>query len=83
VSAERLEPPSRDDVLAILSMLGTSAPDEAIEKIGSLEQAWLISQIEERYNVTLDLSDEMLARMATVSGAVEVLAQMLVSVEDA
>jgi hypothetical protein len=82
VSAGTPEPPSRDDVVAILAMLGTTPPDEDIEKIGSLEQAWLISQIEERYNVTLDLSDEKLAQMATVSGAVEALARMLVSVED-
>ena len=37
------------------------------------EMTWLIAQAEQRYHVELDLSDEVFARMQTVSGAVEVL----------
>lgn len=45
------------------------------EQIDSLELAWLIHQVEQRYAVTLELDDDALARMSTVSGAVSVLGE--------
>lgn len=65
--------PDRDDVLAMLASYGDRAPQEVGEQLGSLELTWLIAQAEQRYGVELELSDEVFARMQTVSGAVDVL----------
>ena len=40
-------PPGRADVIAILATMGERSPDEVAEEIGSLELAWLVSQVEE------------------------------------
>jgi hypothetical protein len=66
-------PPERQDVVAMLATYGDREPGAVPERIDSLELAWLVHQVEQRYGVTLDLADEALVRMATVSGAVEVL----------
>jgi acyl carrier protein len=63
-------------------MIGNRAPDEVTEEIGSLELAWLISQVEERYGTTLVFDDASLRQMMTVSGAVATIHQMLASVGD-
>ncbi|MGD0556768.1 MAG: hypothetical protein ABSA93_17550 [Streptosporangiaceae bacterium] len=70
-------PPDRKEVVAILAKLGDRAPDEVTGPIGSLELAWLISEVEQRYGVTLELSDEAMAQMMTVSGAVTTLSRLL------
>jgi hypothetical protein len=57
--------------------MGDRAPDEVAEEIGSLELAWLVSQVEDRYHTTLELDDAALAQMMTVSGAVVTIHQML------
>jgi acyl carrier protein len=57
----------------MLASFGDRNGDAVAERIGSLELTWLVTKIEERYGVTLDLSDDALALMATVSGAVAVL----------
>ena len=69
--------PSRDEVIAILATLGDRPIEEVGDQIGSLELTWLVTQIEQRYDVTLDLSDEDLTRMMTVSGAVTALRDVL------
>lgn len=66
-------PPERQDVVAMLATYGDRQPEAVPERIDSLELAWLVHQVEQRYGVALDLADETLAKMATVSGAVEVL----------
>jgi hypothetical protein len=66
-------PPERQDVVAMLATYGNREPGAVRERIDSLELAWLVHQVEQRYGVTLDLADETLAKMSTVSGAVEVL----------
>lgn len=48
-------------------------PEEVTEQIDSLELAWLVHQLEQRYEVSLAARDEDLARITTVSDAVEVL----------
>ncbi|WP_432840593.1 hypothetical protein [Dactylosporangium sp. CA-092794] len=68
--------PSRDEVLAMLATYGDRRPEDVAEGIDSLELAWLIHQLEQHYGGALDLSDEELARMSTVSRAVEVLREM-------
>jgi acyl carrier protein len=57
--------------------MGDRAPDEVSEEIGSLELAWLVSQVEDRYDTTLELDDAALAQMMTVSGAVATIHRML------
>ena len=56
----------------MLATYGDRQPDQVPEAIDSLELAWLIHQIEQRYGA-LDLDDAAIARMLTVTGALEVL----------
>ncbi len=69
--------PSRDDVIAMLASFGQRSPGEVAEQIGSLELTWLITKVELRYGITLDLSDEAIAQMSTLTGAVSVLQDVL------
>ena len=73
--------PSRDDVVGMLASLGQRSPDEVAERIGSLELTWLITKVEQRYGVMLDLTDEELDRMTTISGAVTALHDVLAGVQ--
>ncbi|GAA2601827.1 hypothetical protein GCM10010399_35740 [Dactylosporangium fulvum] len=57
----------------MLATYGDRRPEDIAEGIDSLELAWLVHQLEQHYGTPLDLSDEDLARMSTVTGAVEVL----------
>ncbi|WP_433086196.1 hypothetical protein ACQP1P_12580 [Dactylosporangium sp. CA-052675] len=68
--------PSRDEVVAMLATYGDRRREDVAEGIDSLELAWLIHQLEQHYGTVLELSDEELARMSTVDGAVAVLAQL-------
>jgi acyl carrier protein len=63
----------RADVLAMLATYGNREPAQVPENIDSLELAWLLHQIEQRTGRALDLDDEELARMSTVSGVVYLL----------
>jgi acyl carrier protein len=40
-----------------------------------MEVAWLVHQVEQRYDVELDLDDDELARLRTVSDAVRLLGE--------
>ena len=63
----------RADVLAMLAGLGTRGAGSELERLTSMEVAWLVHQVEQRYGVELDLEDEELARLRTVSDAVTLL----------
>lgn len=63
----------RADVLAMLAELGTRSADSALERLSSMEVAWLVHQVEQRYDVELDLDDEQLAQLRTISDAVRQL----------
>jgi hypothetical protein len=67
--------PGRDDVIEMLATYRDRSRAEVSEQIDSLELAWLIHQVEQRYAVSLDLDDGALARMSTVTGAVSVLSE--------
>jgi hypothetical protein len=67
----------RSDVVAMLATYGDRRPEQVPEAIDSLELAWLIHQIEQRYG-PLDVDDDMLARMSTVSSVVDLLADLRV-----
>lgn len=69
--------PQRPDVLAMLATYGDRPPEQVPEEISSLELAWLIHQLEQRYGV-LDVDDDMIARMSTVTGVLDVLKDLRV-----
>lgn len=69
--------PGRDDVIAMLATYGDRTPDQVREKLDSLELAWLIHQVEQRYKAELDLDDDQILEMSTVDGAVAVLAKVM------
>ncbi|MEU7825135.1 MULTISPECIES: hypothetical protein [Catellatospora] len=61
----------------MLASYGERSPEQVRERIDSLELAWLVHQVEQRHGRMLDLDDDVLVRMTTVTGAVEVLAEVL------
>jgi hypothetical protein len=63
--------------VAILASFHTRPVEEIPERIDSMELAWLVHQVEQRYHVRLDLNDGQLGRMQTVSGAVDVLREVI------
>lgn len=82
MTTPRREPPSRADVIAVLAEMGDRATEDVTERIGSLELAWLVSQIEQRYDTTLELTDETVQQMTTVTGAVITLRELLAGAGD-
>ena len=82
MTTPRREPPSRADVIAVLAEMGDRATEDVTERIGSLELAWLVSQIEQRYDTTLELTDETVQQMTTVTGAVVTLRELLAGAGD-
>ena len=68
-------PPGRAEIISWLTGLGERPP--GAERIDSMELAWLVHQVEQRYGV--ELSDDQLERMTTVDDAVAVLAEVLTS----
>jgi hypothetical protein len=75
---------TRPDVVALLATYRHRPPEDVHERIDSLELAWLVHQIEQRYRMRLDLDDDQFARMTTVTAAVEVLgeAEVLVAPDE-
>jgi acyl carrier protein len=71
----------RSDVVAMLATYGDRQPEQVPEAIDSLELAWLIHQIEQRYG-TFDVDDDTIARMSTVTGVVDVLRDLRVGLSD-
>jgi hypothetical protein len=61
----------------MLATFGDRGADGVSERIGSLEVAWLVHQVEQRYGVTLELGDDEMVRMSTVSNAADVLSNAL------
>jgi acyl carrier protein len=66
----------RAEVVAMLATYGERSAEEVPESIDSLELAWLIHQVEQRYGRPFEGDDDALARMTSVSGAVAVLAEL-------
>lgn len=69
--------PGREVVVALLAQQGECAPEAVGERIDSLQLAWLVHAVEERYGVRLDLDDDDLEAMDSVTGAVAVLERAL------
>jgi acyl carrier protein len=62
----------RSDVVAMLATFGDRQPEQVTEVIDSMELVWLIHQLEERFG-DLNLDDDMLDRMSTITGVLDVL----------
>jgi hypothetical protein len=77
ISMRQRVAPGRKDVVTMLAGFGDRKPDEVSEQIDSLELTWLITNVEQRYGVTLDLDDEELAQMRTITGALAVFREAL------
>lgn len=61
----------------MLATYGDRQPEQVPEAIDSLELAWLVHQIEQRYGA-LDIDDDMFLRMSTVTGVIDVLTDLRV-----
>ncbi|MFC1411623.1 acyl carrier protein [Streptacidiphilus sp. N1-12] len=72
-----IEPPGRAEVLVMLAAFGDRAPEAVQDALGSLELTWLIAELEQRYGVELDLSDERFDAIRTVDDAVAVLGEAM------
>jgi acyl carrier protein len=68
---------ARDDVVAMIASLGDRSADEVGDRIDSMQLAWLLHQVEQRYGVEIELNDGQYARMSTVDGAVDVLREAI------
>jgi hypothetical protein len=66
-------PISREQVIAVIAETANRPPELVGEQIDSMGVAWLIDVAQRRWGIALDLSDELLEKMTTVTGAVEVL----------
>lgn len=65
----------RADVLQMLQSLNERATDPARERLSSMEVAWVVHQVEQRYSVELDLDDDQLAKLRTIDDAVQLLGE--------
>jgi hypothetical protein len=68
-------PPGRAEIADWLTALGDRPVGEVRERIDSMELAWLVHQVEQRYAVELD--DDQLDRIRTIGDAVTVLAEVI------
>ncbi len=64
---------SRDDIVLMLAAFGNRTPAMVDDVVRSLDLAWLIAEVEKRYDVMLDLSVEQLDSVRTVDDAVRIL----------
>ena len=69
--------PTRDDVLMMLAGLDGRSRDDVEERIESMELAWLVHQVEQHYGVRVELDEQHYGRMMTVTGAVDVIREVL------
>lgn len=70
-------PPDRNDVVAMLAGMRARPVEDVSEQLDSMELAWLLHQVEQRYGVRVDPDDGQLGRMTTISGAVDVLREVI------
>jgi hypothetical protein len=72
----------RADVVRILAGFHSRPVEEIPERIDSMELAWLVHQVEQRYDLRIELTDRQLGQMGTVSGAVDVLRDVIGTVRN-
>lgn len=61
----------------MLAGLDGRSADDVGERIESMELAWLVHQVEQHYGVRVQLDEDQYSRMTTVSGAVDVLREVI------
>lgn len=64
---------ARADVIDILAALDGRPADQVVETVESMELAWLVHGVEQRYGRHVDLTIDQLSGIRTVADAVEVL----------
>ncbi|WP_422740171.1 acyl carrier protein [Micromonospora sp. WMMD729] len=72
----------RADLLTMLAELTAKPADEVPDRVGSMELAWLVHLVEQRYQRQLDLTDDDLANIRTVDDALTVLRASLTAPAD-
>ncbi|MGW0334176.1 acyl carrier protein [Streptomyces sp. NPDC003011] len=73
----------RQDLIDMLAGYSERTVESDEDRIDSLELAWLLHQMDERYGTALDLDDDQLARITTVSTALEVFREVRAGAGDA
>ncbi|WP_089154214.1 hypothetical protein [Micromonospora sp. NBS 11-29] len=72
----------RADLVTMLAELTASPPDQVPDRIGSMELAWLVHLVEQRYDRRLDLTDDQMADIDTVDDALAVFHTALTASAD-
>ncbi|MGC4892539.1 acyl carrier protein [Micromonospora sp. DT31] len=72
----------RADLVGMLAELTAKPADQVPDRIGSMELAWLVHLVEQRYDRRLDLSDDQLAGIRTVDDALAVFHTSLTAAAD-
>ncbi|WDZ82996.1 acyl carrier protein [Micromonospora cathayae] len=74
--------PERAELVDMLAELTNKPATEVPERLGSMELAWLVHLVEQRYDTRLDLTDDQLAGIRTVDDAREVFRSCLTAAAD-
>ncbi|XVS61642.1 hypothetical protein ACQPYE_25495 [Actinosynnema sp. CA-299493] len=69
--------PGREEVVAMLAGLDGRSARDVPEGIESMELAWLLHQVEQRYGARVELDEDQYGRMTTIDGAVDVLREAI------
>ncbi|MEW1585305.1 acyl carrier protein [Micromonospora vinacea] len=72
----------RADLMTMLAELTAKPAAEVSGRIGSMELAWLVHLVEQRYECRLDLTDDELAGIRTVDDALVVFRASLTASAD-
>ncbi|MCG5438196.1 acyl carrier protein [Micromonospora foliorum] len=72
----------RADLMTMLAELSAKPAAEVSDRIGSMELAWLVHLVEQRYERRLDLTDDELAGVRTVDDALVVFRASLTASAD-
>ncbi|MEU7971929.1 acyl carrier protein [Micromonospora sp. NPDC049089] len=72
----------RADLMTMLAELTAKPAADVSDRIGSMELAWLVHLVEQRYERRLDLTDEELAGIRTVDDALVVFQASLTASAD-
>ncbi|MBF5029057.1 MULTISPECIES: acyl carrier protein [unclassified Micromonospora] len=72
----------RADLVSMLAELTAKPADQVPDRLGSMELAWLVHMVEQRYDRRLDLGDDELAGIRTVDDALAVFRGSLTAPAD-
>ncbi|MFF5174579.1 acyl carrier protein [Micromonospora sp. NPDC000089] len=72
----------RADLVSMLAELTAKPVDQVPHRVGSMELAWLVHLVEQRYERRLELTDDELAGVRTVDDALAVFRSGLASPAD-